>query len=169
MIWTVFGKVMYIKGYYWAAAVERKCASRPTLRNRTRQGQSRVSASVALSGIDKAFEEGRKWLKEYLLFESPSRGTGRNSDTGSPAKTGRSRLSRGDAERSEFENGNKVYTCATHPDGSMDAAKVRIEPRENRKKRRKTGKMAGSKAGCWYQGRLTEPTTFGTTEGEGAT
>ncbi len=26
---------------------------------------------MALSGIKEAYDEGRKWLKEYLLFEMP--------------------------------------------------------------------------------------------------
>jgi hypothetical protein len=69
-IWSVFGKVVYERAYYAGCTCGKGQAPVDT-----RYGiePGKVTAGlgplIALSGIHKAFEEGGKWLKEYLLFE----------------------------------------------------------------------------------------------------
>jgi hypothetical protein len=69
-IWSVFGKVKYERAYYAGcrcghgkAPVDQEYGIEP----------GKVTAGLAnlvgLSGIDKAFEDGKKWLKSFLLFE----------------------------------------------------------------------------------------------------
>ena len=69
-IWSVFGKVVYQRAYYAGCACGEGQAP---VDSRYGIEPGKVTAGlahlIALSGIDKAFEEGRQWLKEYLLFE----------------------------------------------------------------------------------------------------
>jgi hypothetical protein len=66
----VFGKVVYRRAYYagctcckGSAPVDQRYGIEPG------KVTSGLAHLVALSGINKAFEDGRKWLQEYLLFE----------------------------------------------------------------------------------------------------
>ena len=69
-IWSVFGKVVYKRAYYAGCACGQGCAP-VDRRYGIEPGQvtAGLARLIALSGIKEAFEEGRKWLKEYLLFD----------------------------------------------------------------------------------------------------
>ena len=97
---------------------------------------------VALSGIDKAFDDGRKWLKEYLLFE-----VSENTVRAETQKMGELQR-QADAElvkemQNEASLQKREQSRPPAPDilyGSIDAAKVRVNHATNRKKRLKTEK-----------------------------
>jgi hypothetical protein len=68
-IWSVFGKVKYERAYYAGcrcgegqAPLDEKYGLAPG------KVTSGLADLVGLSGIDKAFEEGQKWLKSFLFF-----------------------------------------------------------------------------------------------------
>ena len=137
-IWSVFDKVVYQRAYYAGCAcgkghapVDRRYGIEP---GKVTAGLAHL---IALSGIHKAFEDGRKWLKEFLLFEvSENTVRAETQDESGLQKR----------ERSQPPAPNIL-------DGSIDAAKVRIEPRDEKEKaveNRETWRDL--KAGCWYEG-----------------
>ena len=155
-IWSVFDKVVYQRAYYAGCAcgkghapVDRRYGIEP---GKVTAGLAHL---IALSGIHKAFEDGRKWLKEFLLFEvsentvrAETQKMGelqRQADTELVKETqDESGLQK--RERSQPPAPNILY-------GSIDAAKVRIEPRDEKEKaleNRETWRDL--KAGCWYEG-----------------
>jgi hypothetical protein len=154
-IWSVFGKVVYRRAYYAGctcgqgqAPVDSRYGIEP---GKVTAGLAHL---VALSGIHKAFEEGRKWLKEYLLFE-----VSENTVRAETQKMGelqrQADMELMETMQAEAELQKRERSQPPTPDilyGSIDAAKVRIEPRDEKEKalaNRETWRDV--KAGCWYE------------------
>jgi hypothetical protein len=157
-IWSVFDKVVYERAYYAGCAcgkgqapVDKRYGIEP---GKVTAGLAHL---IALSGIHKAFEEGRKWLKEFLLFEisentvrAETQKMGelqRQADTQLVKET-QEEAGLQKRERSQLPTPDILY-------GSVDAAKVRIEPRNEKEKaveNRETWRDL--KAGCWYEGEI---------------
>lgn len=154
-IWSVFGKVVYQRAYYAGCACGKGQAP---VDNRYGIEPGKVTAGlahlIALSGIYKAFEEGRKWLKEYLLFEVSENTvrteTQKMGELQRQADTKLVKETQDEAglqkrERSQPPTPDILY-------GSIDAAKVRIEPRDEKEKALEKREMwRDMKAGCWYE------------------
>jgi hypothetical protein len=66
----VFGKVVYKRAYYAGCTCQK---GQSPVDNQYGIEAGKVTAGlahlIALSGIKESYDEGRKWLKEYLLFE----------------------------------------------------------------------------------------------------
>ena len=157
-IWSVFDKVVYKRTYYAGCACGRGCAP-VDQRYGIEPGQVTAGLAhlVALSGIKGAFDEGRKWLREYLLFE-----VSENTVRAETQKMGELQR-QADADlvkETQDETGlqKREQSQQPAPDilyGSVDAAKVRIEPRDEKEKaveNRETWRDL--KAGCWYEGEI---------------
>jgi len=154
-IWTVFGKVMYRRGYYakcgcgrGGAPVDRRYGIEP---GKVTAGLAHL---IALSGINKAFEDGRKWLKEFLLFEVSENTVRAETQTmGELQRQMEAELVKETQEEAGLQKRERSQPAV--PDilyGSIDAAKVRIEPRDKKEKaveNRETWRDL--KAGCWYE------------------
>ena len=157
-IWSVFGKVKYARAYYAGcrcghgkAPVDEQYGIEP----------GKVTAGLAnlvgLSGIDKAFEDGKKWLKSFLLFEvSENTIRAETEQLGGLQRQMDEELIQ--AMQDEAQLQKREYDQRQAPErmyGSIDAAKVRIEPRDEQEKA-----LAGRenwrdlKIGCWYQGEI---------------
>ena len=69
-IWSVFDKVVYQRVYYAGCTYGKGCAP-VDRRYGIEPGKVTTGLAhlIALSGINKAFEDDKKWLQEYLLFE----------------------------------------------------------------------------------------------------
>src|SRR3990170_869166 len=157
-IWSVFGKVTYSRAYYAGCSCGKGCA--PVDRGYGIE-PGKVTAGlahlVALSGIDKAFEDGRKWLKEYLLFEV-SENTVRSETQKMGELQRQADADLVEAMQNEASLQKRERSKPAAPDilyGSIDAAKVRIEPRDEQEKaveNRETWRDL--KAGCWYEGEI---------------
>jgi hypothetical protein len=157
-IWSVFDKVVYKRAYYAGCACGKGCAP---VDRRYGIEPGKVTAGlahlIALSGINKAFDDGRKWLREYLLFEV-SENTVR-AETQTMGKLQRE----ADAEliketQNEASLQKREQSPRPKPDilyGSIDAAKVRIEPRDEKEKAAENRETwRDLKAGCWYEGEI---------------
>jgi hypothetical protein len=157
-IWSVFGKVTYKRAYYAGCACQNGCAP-VDCRYGIEPGKVTAGLAhlIALSGIKEAFDEGRKWLKEYLLFE-----VSENTIRSETQKMGE--LQR-QADQDLVKDMQDVKSLQqrernqpTAPDilyGSIDAAKVRIEPRDPQEKAvEKRETWRDLKAGCWYEGEV---------------
>jgi len=157
-IWSVFGKVVYQRAYYAGctcgkgqAPVDKRYGIEP---GNVTAGLAHL---IALSGIHKAFEEGRKWLQEFLLFEvSENTVRAETQKMGELQRQADTRL----VKETQAEAGlqKRERSQPPTPDilyGSMDAAKVRIEPRNEKEKaleNRETWRDL--KVGCWYEGEI---------------
>lgn len=157
-IWSVFGKVAYKRAYYAGCSCQKGHAP-VDCRYGIEAGKVTAGLAhlIALSGIKESYHEGRKWLKEYLLFEV-SENTVR-SETQKMGELQRqadqelvnamqNEKSLQQRERSQPATSDILY-------GSIDAAKVRIEPRDPQEKaleNRETWRDL--KAGCWYEGEV---------------
>ena len=157
-IWSVFGKVVYKRAYYAGCACQRGQAP-VDCRYGIEPGKvtAGLAQLIALSGIKESFDEGRKWLQEYLLFEV-SENTIRSETQKMGAlqcqadqklvKEMQDEKSLQQRERSRPAACDILY-------GSIDAAKVRIEPRDPQEKvleNRETWRDL--KVGCWYAGEV---------------
>lgn len=154
-IWSVFDKVVYKRAYYAGCPCGDGCAP---VDKRYGIEPGKVTAGlahlIALSGIKEAFDAGRKWLREYLLFE-----VSENTVRAETQKMGELQC-QADADlvkATQSESGlqKREHSQQPAPDilyGSIDAAKVRIEPRHQQEKaleNRETWRDL--KAGCWYE------------------
>lgn len=109
---------------------------------------------MALAGIAFSFEESEKWLKEFLLFE-----VSENSIRSETQKMGRLQQQE-EAQAIQTSQSEKALQVRLREEkqvpqrlyGSLDAAKVRIEPRARKDK--PVGEhedWRDMKVGCWYQ------------------
>lgn len=154
-IWSVFGKVVYRRAYYAGcvcgqgqAPVDSRYGIEP---GKVTAGLAHL---IALSGIHKAFEEGRKWLKEYLLFEvSENTVRAETQKMGELQRQADTELVKATQDASELQKRERSQPPA--PDflyGSIDAAKVRIEPRHEKEKTSEDRETwRDMKVGCWYE------------------
>lgn len=152
---TVFGKVEYCRAYYAGCACGKGLA--PVDRSYGLEAggiSSGLGQLMALAGIAFSFEESEKWLKEFLLFE-----VSENSIRSETQKMGLLQQ-KGEEQDIQASQNEKALQARLRAEkqvpqrlyGSLDAAKVRIEPRARK------GKPVGEhedwrdmKVGCWYQ------------------
>ena len=157
-IWSVFGKVDYQRAYYAGCVCGKGCAP-VDRRYGIEPGQvtAGLAILIALSGIKESFDEGRKWLKEYLLFE-----VSENTVRTETQKMGKLQQQADKELVKEMQDENclqkREQSQGAVPDilyGSLDAAKVRIEPRDPQEKAVKDRETwRDLKAGCWYEGEV---------------
>ena len=160
-IWSVFGKVVYRRAYYAGcrcgkgyAPVDERYGIEPG------KVTSGLAHLLALSGIHKAFEMGSRWLKEFLLFE-----VSENTVRSETQKMGELQRQLEQAQIRESQEEVSLQARERNrmavPDilyGSIDAAKVRIEPRDEQEKAAKNRETwRDLKAGCWYEGEIVPP------------
>ena len=157
-IWTVFGKVVYRRAYYAGCPCGKGCAP-VDQRYGIEPGKvtSGLAHLVALSGIHKAFDDGRKWLKEYLLFDISENTIRAETQTmGELQRQADTKLVQDMHDEASLQERERSQAPA--PDilyGSIDAAKVRIEPRDEQEKAAKNRETwRDLKAGCWYEGEV---------------
>jgi hypothetical protein len=152
---TVFGKVEYCRAYYAGCSCGKGVA--PLDRSYGLEAGA-ISAGLAqllaLAGIAFSFEESRKWLKEFLLFDvsensirSETQKMGLLQQKGEEAdiQTSQKETALQERLREEKQIPQRLY-------GSIDAAKVRIEPRARQGKPVPDHEdWRDMKVGCWYQ------------------
>jgi hypothetical protein len=158
-IWSVFGKMMYERAYYAGCVCGKGCA---ILDERYGIEPGKVTAGLAqllaLSGIDKSFEEGQEWLKAFLLFE-----VSENTIRSETQVLGELQRKMEEEWIKEMQNEaalqkREQLVVEQVPDrlyGSIDAAKVRIEPRAKQGKKEEVEEdWRDMKIVCWYEGEL---------------
>jgi hypothetical protein len=158
-IWSVFGKMSYERAYYAGCKCGKGCA---ILDERYGIEPGKVTAGLAqllaLSGIDKSFEEGQEWLKAFLLFE-----VSENTIRSETQVLGELQRKMEEEWIKEMQNEaalqkREQLVVEQVPDrlyGSIDAAKVRIEPRAKQGKKEEVEEdWRDMKIVCWYEGEL---------------
>jgi hypothetical protein len=110
-----------------------------------------------LSGINKAFDDGRKWLKEFQLFEvSENTVRAETQKMGELQRQADTELVKETQDETGLQMRERIQQPV--PDilyGSIDAAKVRIEPCTEQEKAAENREIwRDLKAGCWYEGEV---------------
>jgi hypothetical protein len=157
---SVFGRVRYRRAYYAACGCEHGCAP---LDEQYGLQPNHVSAGLAelltLAGVELAFEHSQRWLKGFLLFDV--------SENTIRQETQRLGALQAQHEAELQQRSQDVTWLQAHlrtPDripprlyGSLDAAKVRIEPRRLAEKQAESEAWRDLKVGCWYEAEPVPP------------
>ncbi len=150
---SVFGRVTYARAYYAGCACGRGCAP---LDEQYGLQAGHVSAGLAellsLAGVELAFEHSRRWLKGFLLFEVSENTIRHETQAVGQAQTAQETRWR---EQSQDPTWLQAHLRSPEPVpprlyGSLDAAKVRIEPRTAPEKQVESERWRDLKVGCWY-------------------
>jgi len=152
---TVFGKVEYGRAYYAGCSCGKGSAPLDQTYGLAAGAiSSGLAQLMALTGIAFSFEESEKWLKEFLLFD-----VSENSIRSETQKMGLLQQESEEQEIQASQNEKALQKRLRKENhipkrlyGSIDAAKVRIEPRARKgKPAPKHEDWRDMKVGCWYQ------------------
>ena len=152
---SVFGKVVYRRAYYAGCSCGGGMAPLDKTYGLAAGGvSSGLAQLMALAGIAFSFEESEQWLKEFLLFE-----VSENSIRSETQKMGllQQKGEEADIQTSQNEKALQLRLREEHQPaqrlyGSIDAAKVRIEPRARKGEAVPEHEdWRDMKVGCWYQ------------------
>ena len=158
---SVFGRITYERAYYAGCQCGKGCAP---VDDQYGLVPGAVTAGLAallgLGGIELSFAESRDWLTAFLLF-----GVSENTIRSETQALGAVQDAREDARC--LQSQDLAYLQARWREttplparlyGSLDAAKVRIEPRaKNGKKPTNTDAWRDMKVGCWYEAEPVPP------------
>jgi hypothetical protein len=151
---SVFGRVTYERAYYAGCACGQGCAP---LDEAYGLQPGHVSAGLAelltLAGVELAFEHSRRWLKGFLLFD-----VSENTVRQETQALGQEQTAQETRLRQQSQDPAWLQAHLRTPDpipprlyGSLDAAKVRIEPRTVAEKQAEPEAWRDLKVGCWYE------------------
>ena len=151
---SVFGRVTYERDYY--AGCQCGKGSAP-VDNAYGLQPGKVTAGLAclagLAGVEFSFEHSQTWLEAFLLFEVSENTVRAETET-------LGALVVADDQVQSHLSQNEIYlqkrlrdvvTVPTRLYGSIDAAKVRIEPRKQAEKHEGNEAWRDLKVGCWYE------------------
>ena len=152
---TVFGKVEYSRAYYAGCSCKQGLVPLDQTYGLEAGGiSSGLAHLLALAGIEFSFEQSQQWLKEFLLFEvsensiraeTQQMGRLQQEDEAEQIRTSQDEQALQVRLREEKQVPKRFY-------GSLDAAKVRIEPRARKGEPIPDPEdWRDMKVGCWYQ------------------
>ena len=151
---SVFGRVSYRRGYYAGCSCGQGQAPLDQALGLTPGGMSAGLAELlALAGIELAFDQSRRWVEKYLGF-SVSENTIRaaTEERGEQQQVYEQDIQQ-DSQKEQWLQ-DRLRTITNPPErlyGSIDAAKVRIEPRDPEEKAVQEEDWRDLKVGCWYE------------------
>ena len=157
---SVFGRVTYTRAYYAGCACGQGCAP---LDETYGLQAGHVSAGLAelltLAGVELAFDHSRRWLKGFLLFEVSENTIRQETQAlGQAQAVHETQLQQQTQDPAWLQA--HLRTSEPIPArlyGSLDAAKVRIEPRKLAEKQAETETWRDLKVGCWYEAEPVPP------------
>ncbi len=157
---SVFGRVTYERAYYAACACGQGCAPLDEEYGlQPGQVSAGLSELLSLAGVELAFEHSRRWLKGFLLFDVSENTVRQETQAlGQVQAAHETRL----REQSQDPTWLQAHLRTTEPIprrlyGSLDAAKVRIEPLTPAEKQAEREVWRDLKVGCWYEAEPVPP------------
>jgi hypothetical protein len=157
---SVFGRVTYARAYYAACACGQGCAP---LDEQYDLQPGCVSAGLSelltLAGVELAFEHSRRWLKGFLLFDVSENTIRQETQALGQDQAAQETRLREQSQDPTWLQAHLRTTDSIPPRlyGSLDAAKVRIEPRKSAEKQAETEAWRDVKVGCWYEAEPVPP------------
>jgi hypothetical protein len=169
---SVFGKVTYERAYYAGCTCKEGKAPLDEQFGLEPGGVTAgLAALLALAGIKFSFDESPKWLQAYLLFD-----VSENTVRSETEQMGELQEKREEELVKHSQNEVDLQERLRHPGnvvtrmyGSMDAAKVRIEPRPHKgEKKEEHENWRDMKVLCWYEVETVSPAQRSTRQREKA-
>jgi len=158
---TVFGKITYERGYYAGCRCGQGHAPVDEAYGLTPGAMSSgLAALLGLAGIELSFDESRAWLRRFLLFDVSENTVRSETQTlGVLQAEHEAMLCQHSQDEAYLQTRLRETTARpTRWYGSLDAAKVRIEPRPKAgQKPEKTEAWRDMKVGCWYEAEPVSP------------
>jgi hypothetical protein len=167
---SVFGKLGYERAYYAGctcgqgrAPVDDQYGLVPGAVT------SGLAALIGLAGVEFAFDESRAWLQRFLLFEVSENTVRSETHTFGELQAKREEVAQQHSQDEDHLQ-TRLREVVHRPArlyGSLDAAKVRIEPRtlaEKQAKNRETWRDL--KVLCWYEAEVVPPAQRSTRQRE---
>lgn len=157
---SVFGRVTYDRAYYAGCACGQGYAP---VDARYGLAPGQVSAGLAellvLAGVELAFEHSRRWLKGFLLFDVSENTIRQETQMrGQEQAAQETRLREQSQDPTWLQDHLRTLEAIpTRLYGSLDAAKVRIEPRKVAEKQAEPEAWRDLKVGCWYEAEPVPP------------
>jgi hypothetical protein len=155
LIISVFGKTSYERAYYAGCTCKQ---GKAPLDEQFGLEPGAVTAGLAmllaLAGIEFSYDESPKWLQAYLLFEvSENTVRSETEKMGAlQAQQEKQLIERSQDETYLQERQRKPGQVPSRLYGSMDAAKVRIEPRPKKGEAKEEHEdWRDMKVLCWYE------------------
>ena len=160
-ITTVFGKITYERAYYAGcrcgqgkAPLDEAYGLEPGAMS------SGLAALLGLAGIEFGFDESRAWLQAFLLFDVSENTVRSETQTLGALQAERETALIEQSQDEDYLQARLRDAAPVPPRlyGSLDAAKVRIEPRPKAgKKPEKQDDWRDMKVGCWYEAEPVPP------------
>jgi hypothetical protein len=153
-ILSVFGRVTYERAYYAGCTCGYGCAPLDEQYGlQPGQVSAGLSELLTLAGVELAFEHSQRWLKGFLLFDVSENTIRHETQTLGQVHA---------AHETEWQQQShdpawlQAHRRTPEPIparlyGSLDAAKVRIEPRDLAEKQADHEAGRDLKVGCWYE------------------
>lgn len=169
---SVFGKVRYERAYYAGCSCkEGKAPLDEQFGLEPGAVTAGLAALLALAGIEFSYDESPKWLQAYLLFEV-SENTVRSETEqlgGLQEELEEELVKQSQDEVYLQERQHHPGKVVTRMYGSMDAAKVRIEPRSKQGAEKPAHEdWRDMKVLCWYEVETVSPAQRSTRQREKA-
>lgn len=151
---SVFGQVHYTRGYYSGCSCGEGRSPLDEAHGLKPGGMSAGLAELlALAGIELAFDQSQRWVEKYLLFKV-SENTIRKATESRGEQFQVQEVALQERSHEETWLQDRLRTVSQVPQrlyGSLDAAKVRIQPRCPEEKEQAEEAWRDMKVGCWYE------------------
>jgi hypothetical protein len=161
MVISVFGKTLYVRGYY--AGCDCKAGKAPLDEQfglKPGAVTAGLAALLALAGIEFSYDKSPAWLQAYLLFDI-SENTVRSETEQMGAlqeKCEEALIQQSQDEGYLQERQRQPGRIAPRLYGSIDAAKVRIEPRPKKGEEKEEHEdWRDMKMLCWFETEVVPP------------
>jgi hypothetical protein len=166
---SVFGRVAYTRAYYAGCACGRGTAPVDDTYG-LRPGEITVALGnlLGLAGVELAFEQSCTWLEAFLLFRVSENSVREQTEAlgALQAQTEAELCARSQNEDALQARLRAPGTPPRRLYGSLDAAKVRIEPRQPAEKQAEHESWRDLKIGCWYEAEAVPPAQRSTRQRE---
>jgi hypothetical protein len=157
---SVFGRVTYERAYYAGCLCGHGCAPLDEQYGlQPGQVSAGLSELLTLAGVELAFEHSQRWLKGFLLFDVSENTIRHETQT-----LGQAHAARETEWQKQSQDLTWLQAHRRTPEpmparlyGSLDAAKVRIEPRAPAEKQVGHEAWRDLKVGCWYEAEPVPP------------
>jgi hypothetical protein len=151
---SVFGRVTYARAYYAGCTCGHGCAPLDEQYGlQPGQVSAGLSELLTLAGVELAFEHSQRWLKGFLLFDVSENTIRHETQTlGQMQAAHETEWQQKSHDPTWLQAHLRTSTpIPTRLYGSLDAAKVRIEPRKQAEKHAEHETWRDLKVGCWYE------------------
>jgi len=158
---SVFGKTLYVRGYYAGCnCKEGKAPLDEQFGLKPGAVTAGLATLLALAGIEFSYDKSPKWLQAYLLFDI-SENTVRSETEQMGAlqeKREEALIQQSQDEQYLQERQRNPGRIAPRLYGSIDAAKVRIEPRPKKGEEKEEHEdWRDMKMLCWFETEMVPP------------